>query len=169
MRQSNEVQPTAQGDGDPAVFDLGPMPKRLIHWEKSGPAFKEQPEVSATHALKAAGEVLNALRRACLPDLCASWPRLLKVAGVTSLGARRSPRQSWAFTEMREDVELALCYAEHPESLHWQQADATIRGYARDAALAIESRLDRSDVSAESVRVAGLVDAYLAFAEGRNA
>lgn len=154
--------------------------KVLVHSEKRGPAFDGRYDLGTlpstedmlvqsiqAHALKTAGEVLSALHRACLPDLCKTWPRLLKVAGVTSLGARRSPRQSWAFTEMREAVELALCYAEQPTSLHWQQADATIRGYARDTADAIESRLDRSDVSAESLRVAALVDSFRAFAEGK--
>lgn len=172
-----------QADGADRPFDThgvtGPV---LVHTEKSGPAFDGRHDLGTlpstedmlvqsiqAHALKTAGEVLNALHRGCLLDVCASWPRLLKVAGVTSLGARRAPREGWAYAELREAVELALVYAEQPTSIHWQQADATLRGYVLETAAAIESRLDRADVSADSLRVAGLVDAYRAFAEGRDA
>lgn len=150
-----------------------PAEKRLLHWEKSGPAFSGSAEDRAkqeiaAHALNAAGEVLSALRRAVLLDLIRTWPRLLKVVGVTSLGARRSPRNGWAFTEMRESVELAMCYSHDPYSIHWQQADATIRGYCLEVAEGIESRLDRSDVSVDSVRSAECADLFRAFGEGRE-
>lgn len=169
--------PMPQGDGADRPFDThgvtGPV---RVHVETSGPAFGgiSQPtpvkdalcQSIQVHALKAAGQVLNALQRRCLLDLCASWPRLLTVAGVQSRGARRYPRQAWEWQEMKEAVELALCYAEQPESLKWQDADATLRGYALVAAEATESQIGNGDHYAMLTLNAAI---YRAFAEGRDA
>lgn len=121
-----------------------------------------------SQTLKVVGECLNALSRRCLLDLCKAWPRLLSVAGVASRGARRYPRESWQWAEMKEAVELALCYAEQPESLKWQDADAVIRGYALTAAEAAESRLESEIGTADYVRVQGNAAVYRSFAEGRS-
>lgn len=118
-------------------------------------------------AVKAAGDVLNALNRGCLLDLCAAWPRLLKMVSVVPSGARAYSRQRWEWTEMREAVELALVYAEHPESLHWQRADALVRGYAMQAAHAAESRI-ASEIGAQNLDThTRNAETYRAFAEGR--
>lgn len=182
-------QATPQADGDSRPFDLGTMPQDggpfWLVTEKRGPAFdelwnkaqasdsptdgvlKQQLESSiASHALKTAGEVLNALQRRCLLDVCASWPRLLKVTGVTSRGARRYPRQAWEWQEMKEAVEMALRYAEQPESLKWQEADATLRGYALVAAEATESQIGNGD---HFLMLTHNAATYRAFAEGRDA
>lgn len=122
---------------------------------------------AVAQALVAAGDVLRALNRRVLLDVCGSWPRLLKAAGVTSRGARCEPRWNWEWVELKEAVEIALCYADQPDSLKWQEADGLLRGFALASAELIESRLDRQDVSAESLRLAGNSDAYRAFGEGR--
>lgn len=179
MRSENTASQSApQADGDSRPFDTkghtGPV---RVHLEKSGPAFSQQDDFRfvdhlvqslQSGALKSAGEVLNALRRRCLLDVCASWPRLLMAAGVTSLGARRLPRERWEWDEMREAVELALCYAEQPDSLKWQEADATLRGYAANAALVAQSHLGNVLLTAEdAARIRVNVITYRAFAEGR--
>lgn len=173
--------------------DLGALPQdggpfRLMT-EKRGPAFESEDDVNRiieeklrapyvpvvermaqslrSDSLKVAGEVLNSIKRCCLLDLCASWPRLLNIAGVTSRGARRFPRQHWVWTDLRDCVELALCYAEHPESLHWQDADATIRGYALVAAEAIESRGPEDYDPEVRAIYAGKAAVYRAFGENR--
>src|SRR5688572_2281117 len=123
--------PLPQGDGADRPFvvhDLGTLPgPRVVHLEKSGPAFycpaeppiKQQLEQSLqAQAVRITAEALMALRRCVLLDVCATWPRLLTLVGVTSLGARRQPRESWAWQEMREAVEIALVYAEYPRSIH---------------------------------------------------
>ncbi len=141
-----------------------------VHLERSGPAFSgerhdlgalwneppehprpiilaNEPSVDdalaqshQSHALQCAGEVLNAINRRCLLDLCASWPRLMTVAGAESCGFRLYPRKAWAWVELKEAVETALVYAKYPQQRKWQEADAVLRGYALECALSAESR-----------------------------
>lgn len=149
--------------------------KRLVYWEKSGPAFtstKEQLMNSLqAQVLKAAGEVLNALgsNRRCFLDVMPAWTRLLKILGLTIPVYRSIPRKNWEFEQMREDVTLALCYSEQidtPEGLvKWGTADAVLRGYARDAAESIESRLSLDDMNYEML--AHNLAEYRKFSEGR--
>lgn len=184
-----------QGDGDSTPLRLpserpfasvigegvnGPV---RVHLEKSGPAWPRddsrvgEPMVPVRNmlveslqaqALTAVGHVLNSLQRRCLIDLCAQWPRLLKLAGVKSSGYRRQPREQWAWAEMTEAVIIALCYSEHPDSLKWQDADSTLRGYAMQAAHASQSHLDGGELSLDDVvRVQRNHQTYLDFAEGR--
>jgi len=175
QQSSTAAQP--QGDGDPRPFRTsGDGPVR-VHSEKRGPAFSEAAVVSRliqtiqSQAIKAVGETLNALQRRSLLDLCAAWPRLLKVAGVVSLGARSHARDGWQWGDMEDAVKLALCYAEQPHSLKWQEADALIRGYAFTAALATESRMAVYEVECEPAHLETIkrnAATYRAFAEGRS-
>jgi hypothetical protein len=173
MERAVHSQP--QGDGDCRPFGDGP--RRLVHAEKSGPAFDRETETVRmlmqsiqSQAIKAAGEAIDAIRRCSLPDLCAAWPRLLRIAGVTSRGALVYRHKPYVWADMREAVELALCYAEQPDSLKWQEADAFIRGHAMTCAMAIEASLlsPESYDSESRVTMAQRAVKYRAFAEGRQ-
>lgn len=117
-----------------------------------------------SQALKTAGEVLNAIERACFLDLVKAWRRLLKVAGVTVPVVRSF--DDWTFDRLRFDVTIALCHAEnvdHPIGLgKWARIDALLRGEAMRRAMAMESRTETSQVEQENAAV------YRAFAEGRS-
>ena len=185
--QCNETRPQAQGDGDPTVWDLGYLTsteangvaRRLMHLEKSGPAFSQQLEDSvASRTAKTIGELLNALGlpRECFLDVMPAWSRLLKILNITihrtDYGGvlRLYPRQSWEFAEMREVVVLALCHQEERDALHhWTTADATLRGYAMTLAHGSESHLAKPQTLADEdvARIRGNAVAYRSFAEGR--
>ena len=126
-------------------------------------------------ALTEAGKVLNALGmpRQCFQDVMPAWMRLLKALGVTLPIYRQRPRENWAWPEMREAVVIALCYSEQIDTPagreQWGTADALLRGYALECALAIESRTaqDYGDTATYAIYVSQARD-YRLFSEGRE-
>lgn len=182
--QVSPIQVSPQGDGADRPFtvhDLGTLPgPRTVHIEKSFPrTFAGQPSAVIesymvqslkSQCLRDAGQVLNAIERACFLDVMPSWERLLKTAGVTiSHIARWYPKGPVLFSDMRVAVIVALCYADQVDTAiglqKWADADALLRGCALQAAHAVESRLHPSDpdFTLHTMHSA----AYRAFAIGR--
>lgn len=176
--ERSHAQP--QGDGDPRRFQIhGDADKpRLVHVEKSGPAFLPVPVADqlgrslVVQTLRIAAEVLNALDRRCFLDVMPAWGRLLKAADLQLPLSRTYPRQSWEFAEMRDAVMFALLHVEEPHALmRWIVADSLLRGYAMTLAHGSESHLSAPGdhlTVADVERIQAHAKAYRAFSEGRS-
>lgn len=170
-----------QGDGADRPFDglvlvqhIGTMPDgdpldcyRVV--SKAQPSVEDMLVQSIqSQALNAAGEVWNAINRACFLDLIKAWTRLLKISGV-ELSLVRDYRSDWTFDQLGKDVAIALCYAEMIDTpagrQTWARVDAQLRAYAMRAAHALESRWSATDTEAKIARENAAK--YRAFAEGR--
>jgi hypothetical protein len=184
--QSSEVQPVAQGDGDPAIFDLGTLPrdeeadalpqarpaKRLMHAEKSGPAFTSAKSLQAD-TVTAIGELFNAIDRHCLLDTLTAWSRLIRTLNITFTFRVACPaRDRWFWQEVQQAVVQALCYSEtDTAAFKWHTADALLRAQAVEEAMRTEVTLadpflfhgapDLADIVRKNLQT------YRDFAEGR--
>lgn len=178
QHRSTTAQPQADGDSRPFDADAH-HGSRLLHWEKSGPAFAPSPDpvdpvadmLAASlvaQTLRTTGDVLSAIHRRCFLDLMPAWTRLLRVAQVTVPVGYRQYRERWQWDDMRDSVILALCYADLSPA-RWMSADMLLRSVARDAAVEAEGNIGTYQSSAETVAMlAENAAAYRSFSEGRS-
>lgn len=122
-------------------FQALPQAKRLMHVEKSGPAFLPLPIAEQLGAslvaqtTAAIGDVLSAIKRECLLDVIPAWQRLLKVQGLSLPIPPMDTvtiRHRWAYAELRDAVEAALSSQVGPWA--WVRPDMMIRQMAREQA-----------------------------------
>lgn len=118
-----------------------PQAKRLMHIEKSGPAFLPLPVAEQLGAslvaqtTAAIGDVLSAIKRECLLDVIPAWQRLMRVQGLTLPIPPIDTvtiRHRWAYAELRDAVEAALTSQVGPWA--WVRPDMMIRQMAREQA-----------------------------------
>lgn len=159
---------------------IGSQAKRLMHIEKSGPAFLPVPVAESLGASLVAqtgtaiGRVLNAIEpdRQCLLDLMPAWTRLLKLYGIPPSGqSRTSLRRDWFWQEVHHEIVMALCYGKTDSAVaKWHVADMTIRGEAAEAAIHAERTLCDYVNSPDGQETANMlrrhIALYKAFAEG---
>jgi hypothetical protein len=184
--QRSAIEPVAQGDGDPAIFDLGTLPrdeeadaptqakptKRLLHTEKRGPAFQSVKSLQADTAT-AIGELFNAIDRHCLLDTLLAWTRLTRLLNVQFTFRVACPaRDRWFWQEVQQAVVQALCYSEtDTAAFKWHTADALLRAQAVEEALRTEVSLADPFLFQGAPDLADIVrknlETYRDFAEGR--
>lgn len=157
-----------------------PDKPRLVHVEKSGPAFLPVAVADMLGASLVAqtgtaiGDVLNAIQRKCLLDLMAAWTRLLNVYHVTpSEQSRTALRRDWFWGEAFDAIVMALCRCETEHALvRWHVADMLIRGEAaiaaEDASRALAPYDALSEPTPDLDTARENLAAYRKFAEGRE-
>lgn len=172
MSSATQSQPQADGDSRPlVVHDLGTMPDqplRLMHFEVSGPAFRERP-ASALQIATSIGEVYNAIDRHCFVDLLQAWSRLVRAMRVSIIVQPRHVPEHWFWKYAQESISLALTYCETAEaSVRWHAADCILRGEAlRSAERAERNMAAYASTPDIYARLAGNAAVYRAFSEGR--
>ena len=123
-------------------------PVRVVT-QKSGPAF----DTPVQTALTAAGDVLHALDRKCLPDLIDAWVRLSAVVGITPVQLPDTVG-AWGkdpWKRLTDVVVLALCYTRtsQPSAAKWDHAareiSAWVRHYRDCAQRELDAHKDPSD------------------------
>ena len=117
-------------------------PVRVVT-QKSGPAF----DTPVQTALTAAGDVLHALDRKCLPDLVDAWVRLSAVVGIhpIQLPATVGTWGKDPWKRLTDAVVLALCYTRTSQpsaSTKWNHAASEISAWVRHCRDCYSKELD---------------------------